>query len=73
MKNPIRHDIINYINKRMGEIDMSTNISNNKGQKGQQINNNGKSGVTKSNGHSSYVTEKAVSNPVPNKGGKKNK
>ncbi len=56
-----------------GGIDMSANIPNNKGQKGKQINNNSKSGSTRSDSKSRYITEKAVSNPVPGNGGKKNK
>lgn len=50
---------------------MGKNVSNNKNQSGKQVNNSSKSGSTRSDGR--YITEKAVNNPVPGNGGKKDK
>lgn len=71
MINTINGDIIYYITKQLEELYMGKNNPNSKGQSGKQVNNSSKSGTTRSDSKSTYITEKAVSNPAPGKGGKK--
>lgn len=53
---------------------MSTNKSNNNAQNKRQITIRESSvGNAPSNGNSNRISKKAVSNPVPGNGGKKNK
>lgn len=52
---------------------MGKNTPSSKGQSGKQVNNSSKSGTTRSDSKSTYITEKAVSNPAPGKGGKNSK
>lgn len=61
-------------NQQVGGINMSTNNSNNNARKQKPvIIHEGVVGNAPSHRDSNHISKKAVSNPVPGKGGKKNK